>query len=99
MKEIMNRTYWVWRCVNNHPNMRPNGLKITDGCGQHQIKSSKYSDLEEKDLQLIGGLQGLCKNCGRKPRLSPKTTKLKGFTNKQAAQEYCEAMNSTGVGF
>ena len=100
MIEKMNeRTYYGWRCENPHPSMRPNGLKITAGCMSWQIKSSKYSDLGDKELQFIGGVQGLCKNCGRKPRLQPNTTNLRAFKSRLAAKEYCEAMNSTGVGF
>ncbi len=99
MIETKARTWYVFRCATTHPNARPNGRKNKSGCLIWGIKSSKYSDLNDRDLQLIGGVQALCKQCGFKPRLQPKTTNLKGFKSKEAAQEYCEAMNSTGVGF
>jgi len=99
MDKKTERHYWVFRCENTHPNQRPNGKKMREGCLTWGIKSTKHSDLNDKQLVLMGGCQGLCKKCGRKPRLQPRTTNLKGFKSKEAAVEYCDAMNSTGVGF
>jgi len=89
------RTYWVFRCENTHPNMRPSGKKLSEGCLKWMIKSSKHSDLEGQDVQ------GLCKTeeCGRKPRLQPKTKRLFSFDTKESAIAFCNQMNTQGVEF
>ena len=88
----IDRHFWVYKCEATDSRMRPNGKKISEGCKVWGIKSSKYSDLNDKGNEW--GVQGLCKECGRKRRLNASTGKIKGFKSKEAAQEYCDAMNN-----
>jgi hypothetical protein len=62
---------------------------------QWMIKSSKHSDLEGQDVQ------GLCKTfeCGRKPRLTMKTTNLYSFDTKDSATAFAHQMNTQGSEF
>ena len=83
------RTYWVFQCATTHPNQRPLGCKMSEGCNTWGVKSSKYSDL--------GGLadvQANCKVCSRKPRLQPKTRLLYRFDTKDSADTFCHQMNT-----
>jgi hypothetical protein len=94
MEKNNERTYWVFQCATTHPNQRPLGRKMSEGCNTWGIKSSKYSDLGG-----MADVQANCKVCSRKPRLQPKTRLLYGFDNKEAAEKFCNQKNDEEVGF
>ena len=72
--------YWVWQCQCSDDRMRPNGNKITEGCGHVNVRKSQRDMTGHKPK---GGFQDKCrgilengKKCGRGRRLNGGNTSI-----------------------
>ena len=75
--------YWVWKCQCSDDRMRPNGNKITEGCGHVNVRKSQRDMTGHKPK---GGFQDKCRNCGRGRRLNGGNTSI--FSTKEEADRH-----------
>ena len=94
------RNYYVFQCTTIHPNQRPKGEKITEGCGLFCIKSSKHKlrYINSKGKEEI--LQGCCTNhpeneSGKhKPRLNEEYLKVEKVSSLEVAKMFIHRLNN-----
>lgn len=91
------RFYHAWKCEVIQHNHKPNGRKMVEGCKKWQIKSSKWENPLDAPEGLMASCKHGCKGNGgkgpRKVRLTPTTRKFYTYESKEAAEQFCAALN------
>jgi hypothetical protein len=90
------RNYYAWKCEIADARHRPNGRGQNQGCGNWQVKSSKWKSEEAPHGLMVSCKHGCLGNGGkgpRKARLTPSTRKFYHFPTKDEAERFCEALN------
>lgn len=99
------RNYYVFQCITINDEQRPNGKKITEGCGRWCMKSSvhplRYLATDEygQGKEYITILQGSCpnhpenKSGRRKQRLNEDRLNIKTFTSRKDALFCIDLLN------
>ena len=93
------RNHYVFQCITLNPEQRPNGKRITEGCGRWCVYSSP------KELRYLNNngeqeiLQGYCSNHpenktgNRKQRLNEERLDIRTLTTRKDAQYIIDTLN------